>query len=937
MGKTKKKTGNPDRLKKVKETSTFKPHSKKKAKLPKAGRSISGSALENISEIQENYSLKKKKKSAKLLLKRKKQESKALKNNETRGKSAFNVLKGNDPTCKANESVEKFNETANTKCSEKKLKPVVNGEQTNVKQKKSAGNNSTGWADKSDKTSVIGNTAVAGKRQQKTKPTLKKNKKKGNKAKCKTSQTASNEVVASKGKKRKTDQDKTDGLQEKKLKEEEIERKSAEPANKELQPSVPSQSDSQSTVPKHEEVIDLISSESEMSDSDFSIVDLTLDDTESEAVNFEPDVSQGEQPETEFVGALSQQEDASGFPSSQSVRSVNISGKKDSKKSRKEKDPLRLHALASFDGQVLLVLQNPGIYCFLGRCFLKCIHGQAEILGFQLTDQFQAFYSPACNSLLTVTTQGKEFSDSESEAGVEDVADTSQKKTNSSEKAVEDLSEQETVRKIYTQCLLLSSDMEKLPKENITILMVRKMDSNVFDYISTFKAFTKLWDNPVSIKSRTEEKTPIELKLDSVGMTYISPQTNISKQSVSKQQLRIVQKWEDILSSDKEPIIMVVGGKNSGKSTLNRYLINYTLNKIPEVCFLECDIGQTEFTPPGCISLQVVSSPVLGPPFTHQKVPKVCHYFGGLTATDSPNLYIECIRKCLQEYRNMEQRHHCKLPLVVNTMGWIEDLGLELLISIIRMTLPSVLVQINFRNIKMNAEPLTPEFVNYQPGWLGHSRFYRSRDCRGLQGNSEHCLLALDSPANNTRRRDQLKPFELRDLAVISYMSSVLSKDSSLSLETPYGVPWNNIAINLCRKGVPKQEWIAAINATIVGLAHADLSEARKEGEDEPYFFDTTPVCPCIGFGMVRAIDTERKVIYITTPLSLVDLVYVNTLIRGSSNIPQQIFTEQITREVREIPYVSRITSTWASKNPRQRKHIPAKSRKRATEANTTE
>lgn len=78
------------------------------------------------------------------------------------------------------------------------------------------------------------------------------------------------------------------------------------------------------------------------------------------------------------------------------------------------------------------------------------------------------------------------------------------------------------------------------------------------------------------------------------------------------------------------------------------------------------------------------------------------------------------------------------------------------------------------------------------------------------------------------RRRDQWKPFELRDLAVISYMSSVLSKDSSLSLETPYGVPWSNIAINICRKGVPKQEWMSAINATIVGLAHADLSEVHR-------------------------------------------------------------------------------------------------------------
>lgn len=78
------------------------------------------------------------------------------------------------------------------------------------------------------------------------------------------------------------------------------------------------------------------------------------------------------------------------------------------------------------------------------------------------------------------------------------------------------------------------------------------------------------------------------------------------------------------------------------------------------------------------------------------------------------------------------------------------------------------------------------------------------------------------------RRKDQWKPFELRDLAMISYMSSVLSRDSSLTLETPYGVPWASIAISICRKGVPKQEWIAAINATMVGLAEADLSQVSR-------------------------------------------------------------------------------------------------------------
>lgn len=217
MGKTKKKTGNQDRLKKVKETSTFKPHNKKKPKLPKGGKSISGSPLENISAIQENYSLKKRKKSAKLFSKKKKKESKALQDNETRGKSAFNVLKVSEPTCKASESVKEYTERVDHNSSGKKLKPIVNGKQTNVKQnksrKKSAGN---------DKTSETGNTEVDSESQQKTKSIAKKVKNKGNTAKCKTPQTVSNECSVSKRKRRETDQDKTEGSGEKKFKGREL-------------------------------------------------------------------------------------------------------------------------------------------------------------------------------------------------------------------------------------------------------------------------------------------------------------------------------------------------------------------------------------------------------------------------------------------------------------------------------------------------------------------------------------------------------------------------------------------------------------------------------------------------------------------------------------------------------------------------------------------
>ena len=31
-----------------------------------------------------------------------------------------------------------------------------------------------------------------------------------------------------------------------------------------------------------------------------------------------------------------------------------------------------------------------------------------------------------------------------------------------------------------------------------------------------------------------------------------------------------------------------------------------------QIAYIECDPGQTEFTPPGCVSLHLVSEPVLG-------------------------------------------------------------------------------------------------------------------------------------------------------------------------------------------------------------------------------------------------------------------------------------------------------------------------------------
>ena len=59
-------------------------------------------------------------------------------------------------------------------------------------------------------------------------------------------------------------------------------------------------------------------------------------------------------------------------------------------------------------------------------------------------------------------------------------------------------------------------------------------------------------------------------------------------------------------------VYLVKGPKNTGKSTFARTLLNKLLETYERVAFLECDLGQSEFTPGGMVALNVISRPVFG-------------------------------------------------------------------------------------------------------------------------------------------------------------------------------------------------------------------------------------------------------------------------------------------------------------------------------------
>jgi polynucleotide 5'-hydroxyl-kinase GRC3/NOL9 len=66
---------------------------------------------------------------------------------------------------------------------------------------------------------------------------------------------------------------------------------------------------------------------------------------------------------------------------------------------------------------------------------------------------------------------------------------------------------------------------------------------------------------------------------------------------------------------DLPPIILICGPRKVGKSTFGRFFVNQLLNRYPKVAHVDLDLGQTEFNPPGFISLKIIEEALLGTMF----------------------------------------------------------------------------------------------------------------------------------------------------------------------------------------------------------------------------------------------------------------------------------------------------------------------------------
>uniref|UniRef100_A0A7I5EAU7 CLP1_P domain-containing protein n=1 Tax=Haemonchus contortus TaxID=6289 RepID=A0A7I5EAU7_HAECO len=331
-------------------------------------------------------------------------------------------------------------------------------------------------------------------------------------------------------------------------------------------------------------------------------------------------------------------------------------------------------------------------------------------------------------------------------------------------------------------------------------------------------------------------------------------------------------------------VIVPIGSQGAGKSTLVRHLVNTNLSEGHPIYLLDTDVGQSEFTPPGCLSLWKMSDPILDVPCTHQaQIYPCCYFYGNITPADDVVRYKEIFDRLLNEFQTRSEPGSL---LIVNTLGWIDGLGSQILSHIFDVSRPTLALSLSQDRGSFTIPDWVPIVVHITNKYSIHYNH-------------------LTTPGN-TIKPARLMSYQLRDLAIVSYFSSVLPRPvlSAICDATPYCVKFERITVCIPEdySYVDDRYFLATLNVQIVALCSSledqPLNTRRVLGIDALPLISVickgSPLLKCHGYGIIRAIDLDKKLFYIITPIPPSELSKINILARGTDiMVPQMLLESQ--------------------------------------------
>jgi polynucleotide 5'-hydroxyl-kinase GRC3/NOL9 len=313
------------------------------------------------------------------------------------------------------------------------------------------------------------------------------------------------------------------------------------------------------------------------------------------------------------------------------------------------------------------------------------------------------------------------------------------------------------------------------------------------------------------------------------------------------------------------------------------------------VAFLECDIGQSEFTPGGMVALNIVERPIFGPPFTHPTLPHQAHYVGADNPRSSPSHYLRAIQALVETYRldlqnatsfvgvedeSEDDRIVDVIPLVVNTMGWTKGLGTDLTRRIEEMVQPTDVFTFDTSPHDGDGdgiEPHGPRVHTLEPV-TPPSRFTAA----------DHRALSLLSYFHaNFPAPAQLPPLQ---------PATASAWDTSLPLcaQPPYELTSRLALDRIVLTGagaedVARTELVRVLAGALVALVsdtEPSLSD-DNEGLYTPGAPPPDPACSsCLGLALVRGVSSDGSKLQLLTPVPPETLVDVRVLVMGELRLP---------------------------------------------------
>ncbi|XP_063674048.1 polynucleotide 5'-hydroxyl-kinase NOL9-like isoform X1 [Bolinopsis microptera] len=316
--------------------------------------------------------------------------------------------------------------------------------------------------------------------------------------------------------------------------------------------------------------------------------------------------------------------------------------------------------------------------------------------------------------------------------------------------------------------------------------------------------------------------------------------------------------------------IAVCGPQNSGKSTLCRYTVNKLLEHHRTVLFLEGDIGQSELTPSGLVTLSVLREPLINPPYCsysrfvkdltlaseHLTAESYC--VGVSSPAQVMREYLEKVKFIVSKARKLNVQGN--VPLVVNFMGWTKGFGVALHADILRMLEPTHVI--NLQNNSPKDLPPILELIE-TPGILPEHE------------NKIHIPpTVLNIPGHiSTNTTPGFQAFELRHLASLNYFAPIYN--SASAIVAPYKIRWSHVSV-IIPEGVEENLAAYTLSCSVVALLTGPPPAVGSQGiniVDD----DNASSMKCLGLGIVRAIDIKEKVFYLNTPVDkeTLDQVFV--------------------------------------------------------------